>query len=84
MLLAHVLAHEISHILQGTDQHSARGVMKALWDINDYLRMARHPLPFTDLDIQLIYRGLGAARDEHVADGSRPLPPCFCEDSKRQ
>lgn len=57
--------------------------MKSRWDMNDYTRMARHPLPFTDLDIQGIYWGLdgradrfaGAARDERAADGSRPLPP---------
>lgn len=91
VLLAHVLAHEISHILQGTDQHSTSGVMKSRWDINDYARMAREPLPFTDLDVRAIHRGLGArterfpgaARDERVADGSPPLPPSFCEDSKR-
>ena len=83
VLLAHVLAHEISHILQGTDQHSASGVMKSRWNMNDYTRMARQPLPFTDLDVQAIHRGLsartdgfpGTERDERAADGSRPPPP---------
>jgi hypothetical protein len=72
-----VLAHEIGHILQGADRHSASGVMKSRWDMNDYTGMAREPLPFTDLDIQEIYRGLGTrtekftgtARDERVGAG---------------
>ena len=79
VLLAHVLAHEISHILQGTDQHSASGVMKSRWDMNDYTRMAREPLPFTDRDIRGIYRGLDARTERLsgerlslVASGERP------------
>src|SRR5262249_8506855 len=36
VLLAHVLVHEIVHILQGTDGHSNSGLMKALWDTHDY------------------------------------------------
>jgi hypothetical protein len=50
VLLGHVLAHEISHILQGNDRHSASGLMKSRWDRSDFVRMARRPLPFTDLD----------------------------------
>lgn len=57
LLLAHVLAHEIGHILQGSDQHSGSGVMKSCWDPFDYPKMARHPLPFSELDIEMIYRG---------------------------
>jgi hypothetical protein len=44
VLLAHVLAHEISHILQGTDEHSASGLMKRRWDASDFWRMAREVL----------------------------------------
>lgn len=79
VLLAHVLAHEIGHILQRTNGHSASGVMKSPWDTSDYMRMARQPLPFTDLDIQLIYRGLDSRtgrlsgeRLSEVASGIRP------------
>jgi hypothetical protein len=62
-LLAHVLAHEIGHILAGTDHHSPRGVMKAHWTPDDYAQMARVPLPFTELDRSLIAdRVLAAAR----------------------
>jgi len=58
-ILAHVLSHEIAHVLQGLDRHSATGVMKARWDIGDYLDMMRGPLPFTAEDIDLIHRGCG-------------------------
>lgn len=72
VLLAHVLAHEIGHILQGTDGHSASGVMKSHWDWSDYSRMAREPLPFTDLDIGLIHDGLDA-RTERQKLNSPPV-----------
>jgi hypothetical protein len=68
VLFAHVLAHEIGHILQGDDQHSASGVMKRRWDLSDYRRMARQPLPFTDLDIRGIRRGLDARADRLFAE----------------
>ena len=57
-LLAHVLAHEIGHMLQRSDQHVPAGVMKRRWDGRDYVQMARRPLPFSEVDIELIHRGL--------------------------
>jgi len=61
-ILAHVMAHEITHALQGFERHSATGVMKAHWDESDYASMLRRPLPFTAEDIDLIQRGLRARR----------------------
>ena len=57
-LLAHVLAHEIAHLLEGVGRHSAEGVMKAHWDERDFLEMADKPLPFASEDVELIQRGL--------------------------
>ena len=54
---AHVLAHEITHILQAVSQ-SETGLMKAHWDANDFNRMIVAPLPFTAPDIDLIQHGL--------------------------
>jgi len=59
-LLAHVLVHEITHILQGVDWHSETGVMKAAWDADEIREMMRRPLGFTELDVNLIRRGLEA------------------------
>jgi len=57
-VLAHVLVHEITHILQGIDRHSERGIMKALWDMDDFTTMRRKPLKFEPEDIDLIEHGL--------------------------
>ena len=58
MILAHVLVHEITHILQGIDRHSESGVMKASWTNQDYKAMAWKPLPFTPQDTRLLQLGL--------------------------
>ena len=59
-LLAHVLAHEITHLLERIDAHSDRGIMKASWDLSDYDQMAKGRLTFTDVDVHLIYAGIDA------------------------
>ena len=56
--LGHVLAHEITHVLQGTNFHAVSGVMRAVLDFGDCRRMTLHPLMFTATDILLIRQGL--------------------------
>ena len=68
-ILGHVLAHEIVHILQGLDVHSASGIMKPRWNKRDFDAMRRAPLPFTPDDLILIERGLeGRALSAHAAE----------------
>ena len=57
-LTAHVVVHEITHILQGFSRHSSSGLMKAHWSPHDQETMAVMPLPFTAEDIDLIRRGM--------------------------
>lgn len=57
-VLAHVLVHEITHVLQGTCRHSDAGVMKSRWTHTDYMEMGQKPLSFTEEDVQLIRIGL--------------------------
>ena len=57
-LLAHVMAHEITHLLEGFARHSETGVMKAHWDGGDLRRMEFKPLPFDLEDVYLIQDGL--------------------------
>jgi hypothetical protein len=66
-LLAHVLAHEIGHVLQISNRHSPAGVMKAHWSREDYEAMGRLPLEFTLFDVALIKAGLDTlvARTTH-------------------
>jgi hypothetical protein len=59
-LLAHVLAHEITHMLQGISRHSEDGLMKAHWAGDDFLQMSSKTLPFAPEDVQLIKNGLKA------------------------
>ena len=57
-VLAHVLVHEITHILQGISRQSETGVMKAHWNQADYMNMRWEGLPFTEADLELIRVGL--------------------------
>ncbi|HWC95487.1 MAG TPA: hypothetical protein VG456_02025 [Candidatus Sulfopaludibacter sp.] len=52
-ILAHVLVHEITHILEGVERHSETGVMKARWEPRDFRQM-RASLPFAAEDVQLL------------------------------
>jgi hypothetical protein len=57
-VLAHVLVHEITHLLQGIARHSATGVMKPGFSPSDAYAMTYKPLPFTDEDLLLIRAGV--------------------------
>jgi len=57
-LLGHVLAHEITHVLQRIDRHSETGVMKSHWTNRDLDQIVAKRLSFTAEDIELIHRGL--------------------------
>jgi hypothetical protein len=56
-VLAHIPVHEVTHLVQGCDHHSTKGIMKASWNRGEIERMAREPLRFTELDIELIHAG---------------------------
>ena len=73
-LLAHVLVHEITRVLQGTARHSETGIMKATFTPNDQHEMRRRPLTFEKIDIRLIHHGLELRESNAVAllaSGSR-------------
>ncbi len=57
-LLAHVLAHEITHVLEGVSRHSNGGMMKAHWELRDMRRMECHPLAFAAEDVEMIHLGI--------------------------
>jgi hypothetical protein len=54
-LLAHVLVHEITHILEASSRHSRQGIMKAHWTTDDINKMAQKPLTFDREDVNLIH-----------------------------
>jgi ACT domain-containing protein len=59
-VLGHVLAHEITHVIQRIDRHSETGVMKAHWTNSDLDKMVSRRLFFSAEDVELIQRGLSA------------------------
>jgi hypothetical protein len=58
VLLGHVLAHEIGHVLQGVARHSETGIMKVHWSQREIIDMNKVWLQFTPLDRDLIFAGL--------------------------
>ena len=58
VLLGHVIAHEIVHVLQGVARHSESGLMKAHWTGRDYQEMIWKPLQVTEFDQVLILNGI--------------------------
>ena len=59
-VLGHVVAHEITHILQGVGQHADQGIMKARWTGRDHSAIGARTLRFTEGDVKLIYNGMDA------------------------
>ena len=58
-VLAHILVHEITHVIERVARHSDSGIMKAVWSLADYQQMKLHPLPFSPEDIDLIHEAIG-------------------------
>ncbi len=62
-LLAHVLVHELAHLLLGADSHSARGMMRARWDPNVEMRqMVASRLRFSSNEAKRIRLAVEALR----------------------
>ena len=59
-LLGHVLAHEIAHVLIGTKEHSAWGLMKAKWTFAEEGSMQLRPLPMSVTDMEAMRQNLDA------------------------
>lgn len=62
ILLGHVLAHEIGHMLMGTDSdsHSPACLMKAHWNRMEIARIAIEPMKFTPEHAAYIRANLGS------------------------
>jgi len=54
-LLAYVMVHEMTHILQGVVRHSGTGIMKAQWAGNDFFAMGSGSLGFAPEDLHILY-----------------------------
>ncbi len=54
-VLAYVLVHEITHIVEGTKRHSDTGIMKAHWDRSDHQLIRSSSLSFAQDDLRMIH-----------------------------
>lgn len=75
VLLAHILVHEITHVLQGVARHSSTGVMRAHWTTGDYANMEARPLEFAGLDAELIHIGLRKTQSPACVESPSGSPP---------
>jgi hypothetical protein len=57
-LLAFVLAHEMTHVLQGIVRHSDTGLMKARWSPDDQAAIVQRRLTMSDADVRLLQLGV--------------------------
>jgi hypothetical protein len=73
-LLAHVLAHEVAHLLQGTIRHSESGILKARWSDWEIAQMAILPLAFTPSDALLVQQGAEKRRSHAVSNPFTRVP----------
>jgi hypothetical protein len=67
-VLGYTIAHEVGHVLLGTDSHATSGVMLAHWRQGDYSRMETHALIFTAGDIDKMQRNV---REQAVSCNDR-------------
>jgi hypothetical protein len=57
-VLGHALAHELGHLLLGSNSHSARGLMRDKWQRTDLRRAAKGDLLFTSEQCEAIRRSV--------------------------
>jgi hypothetical protein len=59
VLLGHVLAHEMGHVIEGIARHSESGLMKEGWSSIEILNLSSANGPrFTSIDSELVLNGL--------------------------
>jgi hypothetical protein len=61
LVMGHVLAHEMGHVLEGVARHSEAGVLKANYTQADLKVMANRQLHFAPVDVGLIRAHFGVA-----------------------
>lgn len=80
VVAAYATAHEIGHLLLGSNAHTRNGVMKDTWDTKDLLAMFQNRVHFTREQQQLFANCCGALHP-HVAMGDSPQ---FAFDERNQ
>jgi hypothetical protein len=73
VLLGHVLAHEVAHLLLGTNSHSDTGIMRAHWSEQDLANASRYALLFTEAQAKTMRAKVaeGACQTEQAVIAAR-------------
>ena len=71
-LLGRAIAHEVGHLLMGTNQHSPRGLMRAVWSQQELRRNTPLDWQFSDEDARTMRNLVEARRLAHRAFASLP------------
>ena len=67
-ILGQAMAHEIAHLLLGTNSHSAIGIMRAQWQREKLLRAGKGEMLFTRAQAQVMRERLAFAARQAVGD----------------
>ena len=59
-ILGHAMAHELGHLLLGTNSHAPTGLMRARWQTDDLARASKGRLVFSTLESQVMQNKLAA------------------------
>jgi len=62
------MAHEIAHLLLGTNSHAAEGIMRAQWQKDELLSASKGELLFTPRESQVMRERLFAVGRPTVGD----------------
>jgi len=60
IILGHVIAHELGHVLEAEDTHAENGIMRTRWDERDFQAMLLRELYFSESDVKAIHSHLPA------------------------
>jgi len=77
-MLGFVIAHEVGHLLLGSNSHSPSGLMQARWDSTALHSALRHTLLFTDAQSATLRSRLSrASKDPSETYHRLPIPPAL-------
>jgi hypothetical protein len=62
------MAHEIAHLLLGTNSHSAEGIMRAQWQKEELVSATKGELLFTARQAQAMRQRLSSVTRQTVGD----------------
>ncbi len=76
-ILGNVMAHELGHLLLGSNSHSGMGIMRAHWQGEELRRLSRGNLWFTNEQADRMSGRLIATRREKSAQMAAPIRSAF-------